>query len=272
METSLIEEYVYPKFGPGQLWEAVADDIVKMGGTIVKNSEVKYLNTENGKIKNVVCLENGQEKVYEGDIFMSSMPVNDLIAGIKGSDIPDIVATSAADLPFRDFVTVGLLLNKLNLKNETKIKTLNNIVPDCWIYVQDTGVKLGRIQIFNNWSPYMEFWNMSDEECINMAINELVSMDVIDRNDVIDSHRERIQKAYPAYFDGYDNMDKIIDYLNTFDNLFCVGRNGQHRYNNMDHSMVTSFEAVKDIINGIHDKTNVWNVNTDKEYHETKEQ
>lgn len=292
VETSLIEEYVYPKFGPGQLWEAVADDIVKMGGTIVKNSEVKYLNTENGKIKNVVCLENGQEKVYEGDIFMSSMPVNDLIAGIKGSDIPDIVATSAADLPFRDFVTVGLLLNKLNLKNETKIKTLNNIVPDCWIYVQDTGVKLGRIQIFNNWSPYMvekpdenvwigleyfcregdEFWNMSDEECINMAINELVSMDVIDRNDVIDSHRERIQKAYPAYFDGYDNMDKIIDYLNTFDNLFCVGRNGQHRYNNMDHSMVTSFEAVKDIINDVHDKTNVWNVNTDKEYHETKEQ
>lgn len=292
VETSLIEEYVYPKFGPGQLWEAVADDIVKMGGTIVKNSEVKYINTENGKIKSVVCLENGQEKVYEGDIFMSSMPVNDLIAGIKGSDIPDIVAKSAADLPFRDFVTVGLLLNKLNLKNETKIKTLNNIVPDCWIYVQDTGVKLGRIQIFNNWSPYMvekpdenvwigleyfcregdAFWNMSDEECINMAIDELVSMDVIDRNDVIDSHRERIQKAYPAYFDGYDNMDKIIDYLNTFDNLFCVGRNGQHRYNNMDHSMVTSFEAVKDIVNDIHDKTNVWNVNTDKEYHETKEQ
>ena len=292
VETSLIEEYVYPKFGPGQLWEAVADDIVKMGATIVKNSEVKYINTENGKIKSVVCLENGQEKVYEGDIFMSSMPVNDLIAGIKGSDIPDIVAKSAADLPFRDFVTVGLLLNKLNLKNETKIKTLNNIVPDCWIYVQDTGVKLGRIQIFNNWSPYMvekpdenvwigleyfcregdAFWNMSDEECINMAIDELVSMDVIDRNDVIDSHRERIQKAYPAYFDGYDNMDKIIDYLNTFDNLFCVGRNGQHRYNNMDHSMVTSFEAVKDIVNDIHDKTNVWNVNTDKEYHETKEQ
>lgn len=131
-----------------------------------------------------------------------------------------LIATSAADLPFRDFVTVGLLLNKLNLKNETKIKTLNNIVPDCWIYVQDTGVKLGRIQIFNNWSPYMvekpdenvwigleyfcrewdEFWNMSDEECINMAINELVSMDVIDRNDVIDSHRERIQNAISCIF------------------------------------------------------------------------
>lgn len=220
------------------------------------------------------------------------MPVNDLVAGIQGSDIPKLVQESAADLPFRDFVTVGLLLNKLNLKNETKMKTLNNIVPDCWIYVQDTGVKLGRIQIFNNWSPYMveepdkyvwigleyfckegdDFWNMSDEECIELAINELVQMEVIHKEDVIDSHRERIQKAYPAYFDGYDHMDEIIDYLNTFDNLYCIGRNGQHRYNNMDHSMVTSFEAVDNIVNDIHDKTNVWNVNTDKEYHETKEE
>lgn len=292
VETSLIEEYVYPKFGPGQLWEAAAADIEKMGGTIINNSEVKYINTEDGKITSIVCVENGEEKIYEGDIFMSSMPVNDLVAGIKGSDIPEIVKESAKNLPFRDFVTVGLLLKKLNLKNETKIKTLNNIVPDCWIYVQDTGVKLGRIQIFNNWSPYMvenpeenvwigleyfckegdDFWNMSDEDCINLAIDELVSMDVIEKKDVIDSHRERIQKAYPAYFDGYANMDQIIEYLNTFDNLFCIGRNGQHRYNNMDHSMVTSFEAVHNIVNNIHDKTNVWNVNTDQEYHETKEQ
>lgn len=292
VETSLIEEYVYPKFGPGQLWETVAADIEKMGGTIVNNSEVKNINTKDGKITSIVCVENGEEKIYEGDVFMSSMPVNDLVAGIKGSDIPEIVKESAENLPFRDFVTVGLLLKKLNLKNETKIKTLNNIVPDCWIYVQDTGVKLGRIQIFNNWSPYMvenpeenvwigleyfcregdDFWNMSDEECINLAIDELVSMDVIEKKDVIDSHRERIQKAYPAYFDGYENMDQIIEYLNTFDNLFCIGRNGQHRYNNMDHSMVTSFEAVHNIVNNIHDKTNVWNVNTDKEYHETKEQ
>lgn len=291
VETSLIEEYRYPKFGPGQLWEAVADDIRKMGGTIVMNSEVKTISTENGKIKEVVCMENGEEKIYKGDIFMSSMPVNDLVAGMKGSPIPELVEKSAADLPFRDFVTVGLLLKKLNLQNQTKLKTLNNIVPDCWIYVQDTGVKLGRIQIFNNWSPYMveqpekyvwigleyfcregdDFWNMSDEKCIQMAIDELVKMEVIDRTDVIDSHRERIQKAYPAYFDGYAHMDDIIAYLNTFDNLYCIGRNGQHRYNNMDHSMVTSFEAVHNIVNDIHDKTNVWNVNTDKEYHEIKE-
>lgn len=291
VETSLIEEYVYPKFGPGQLWENVADMIQQMGGTIVMESEVKNLNVSNGNVTSVTTLENGVEKTYDSDVVISSMPVNDLIAGIKGDNIPELVKESAADLPFRDFVTVGLLLNKLNLKNETKMKTLNNIVPDCWIYVQDTGVKLGRIQIFNNWSPYMvenpekyvwigleyfcregdDFWNMSDEDCINMAIDELVSMDVIEREDVMDSHRERIQKAYPAYFDGYAHIDDIIDYINTIDNLYCVGRNGQHRYNNMDHSMATSFETVDNIVNGVKDKSNIWNVNTESEYHETKE-
>ena len=274
------------------MWENVAKRIEKMGGTIVMNSDVKKINTKDGKIQSVVCAVDGTTEEYEGDIFISSMPVNDLIGGIKGSEIPKIVKESAADLPFRDFVTVGLLLNKLNLKNETRLKTLNNILPDCWIYVQDTGVKLGRIQIFNNWSPYMvedpekyvwigleyfcregdDFWNLSDRECIDLAIDELVKMDVINRDDVVDSHREKIQKAYPAYFDGYEHMDDIIEYLNTFDNLYCVGRNGQHRYNNMDHSMVTSFETVKNILNNVHDKTNIWNVNTDKEYHETKEQ
>lgn len=321
VETSLIEEYIYPKYGPGQLWEMVAKEIEEMGGTIVFNSKVTTINTEDGGktdnkgahnqessgvhnqenrevhnpenniVKSVCCTENGQTVEYEGDIFISSMPVNDLVAGVKGSEIPQVVEESAKDLPFRDFVTVGLLLDKLNLKNETNLKTLNNIVPDCWIYVQDTGVKLGRIQVFNNWSPYMvqepdkyvwigleyfcregdEFWNMSDKECIDFAINELVKMDVIKTADVLDAHREKIKKAYPAYFDGYANMNEIIDYLNTFDNLYCVGRNGQHRYNNMDHSMVTSFETVKNIVNNIKDKSNIWNVNTDKEYHETKE-
>ena len=117
-----------------------------------------------------------------------------------------------------------------------------------------------------------DFWNLSDKECIELAINELVSMGVINREDVLDSHRERIQKAYPAYFDGYQYMDDIIAYLNTIPNLYCIGRNGQHRYNNMDHSMVTSFEAVHNIVNHVSDKSNVWNVNTDEEYHETKKE
>lgn len=290
VETSLIEEYIYPKFGPGQLWEKAAFKVEANGGELVRNCEVKEIKIENNKVVSVKCLYNGKEEVVEGDIFISSMPVKDLIHGMKETNIPQQVKEAAYTLPYRDFVTVGLLVNKLKLRNETKFKTLNDIVPDCWIYVQDKGVKLGRIQIFNNWSPYMvekpeeyvwlgleyfcnegdEFWNMTDDECINMAIKELVKMDVIDEEDVVDSHRERIQKAYPAYFDGYKDIEKIIEFLDKQENLFCVGRNGQHRYNNMDHSMVTAFEAVKDIENGITDRQNVWNVNTDKEYHETK--
>ena len=216
------------------------------------------------------------------------MPVKDLVAGM-GETVPEAPAKIAEGLPYRDFVTVGLLLDKLNLKNETGIKTLGNIVPDCWIYVQDTGVKLGRIQVFNNWSPYLlkdpqntvwvgleyfctegdDFWNMDEQACVEKAVAELKSMGVIDNNTkILDSHRERVQKAYPAYFDTYDRIDELIEYLDTYENLYCVGRNGQHRYNNMDHSMVTSFEAVSNIISGKKTKENIWSVNTEAEYHE----
>ena len=209
------------------------------------------------------------------------------------NDVPKDVADVARGLPYRDYVTVGLLVNRLNLKNETQLKTLGNIVPDCWIYVQDSSVKLGRIQIYNNWSPYMvedpehtvwigleyfcaegdDFWNMTEEETVALGAKELCSMGVIDRPDeILKSHRVRVQKAYPAYFDTYDDIGKVIDYLNTFDNLYCVGRNGQHRYNNMDHSMATAFEAVDDVLKGVTDKTNVWNVNTEQEYHEEKKE
>lgn len=218
------------------------------------------------------------------------MPMNDLVAGFTGIDVPTEIRDIAKGLPFRDFITVGLLVDKLNLENKTDIKTLGNIVPDCWIYVQEPEVKMCRIQIFNNWSPYLvkdaenkvwigleytcsegdEYWNMSDEEFINFAIDELVSMKIISKDQVEDSHRERIKKAYPAYFDTYKDIDKLIDYVNNIDNLYCIGRNGQHRYNNMDHSMVTAIEAAKNIRNGIADKSNIWNVNTDKEYHEVK--
>ena len=288
VETSLIEEFYYPKFGPGQLWELTAEEFSKLGGDIIMNAKVTKICTDgNGTVQRLVYEKNGQEVTAEGDIFISSMPVKDLIAGMN--DVPAKEAAIAAGLPYRDFVTVGLLLDKLELKNETNIPTLGNIVPDCWIYVQDVGVKLGRIQIFNNWSPYMvqdpanrvwigleyfcaegdEFWNMADQECIDFAISELKTMGVIAKNAVIrDSHRERVKKAYPAYFDTYAEIDTLIAYLNKFGNLYCVGRNGQHRYNNMDHSMATSFEAVKNILSGTADKTNIWNVNTEKEYHE----
>lgn len=286
VETSLIEEYVYPKYGPGQLWETVAEEIEKMGGKIVKNQRADKLIISKGNIKAVYCGENE----YPADIVISSMPVKDLVAAID-NDVPEDIKRIASGLPYRDFVTVGLLIDELNLENKTDIKTLGNIVPDCWIYVQDTGVKLGRIQIFNNWSPYMvkdpentvwigleyfcdegdDFWNMSDNECIEFAINELVKMEVIkDKSKVLDAHREKVKKAYPAYFDTYSEMDKLIEYLDGFKNLYCVGRNGQHRYNNMDHSMATSFETVSNILCGSINKKNIWNVNTEKEYHEKK--
>ena len=287
VQTSLIEEFRYPKFGPGQLWETVADEVQKMGGKLIMDTEVLGVTTDGGKVTSVAFRDANGDHTEDADIVFSSMPVKDLVAGMN--DVPADIARVAEGLPYRDYVTVGLLVDKLELKNETKLKTLGNIVPDCWIYVQDTGVKLGRLQIYNNWSPYLvadpentvwvgleyfcnegdDFWNLSEEDCTQLAIRELVSMGVIrDASCVRDSHRERIQKAYPAYFDTYDEMDKLVTYLSSFENLYCVGRNGQHRYNNMDHSMATSFEAVDNILAGKTDKANVWNVNTEQEYHE----
>lgn len=290
VETSLIEEFYYPKYGPGQLWEIAALEFEKLGGTIIKNAKVVRVNNgDDNMIDSVSYILDGKEQELKGDIVISSMPVKDLINGMK--NVPCSVMKVANGLPYRDFVTVGVLVNKLNLKNETSIRTLGNIVPDCWIYVQDTGVKLGRIQIFNNWSPYLvedvenkvwigleyfcdetdEYFNMSEDAWLDLASKELVSMGVIgSKEEILDYHRETVKKAYPAYFDTYESIDEVVSYVDKFDNLYLVGRNGQHRYNNMDHSMVTSFEAVSNIINNKKDKSNIWNVNTEEEYHEQK--
>lgn len=217
------------------------------------------------------------------------MPVKDLIQSM-GDTVPAKVNEIAANLPYRDFITVGLLLKKLKIKNQTKIKTVGNIVPDCWIYIQERDVKIGRLQIFNNWSPYMvndnentvwvgleyfctegdKMWNMASEDFIKFAIDELAKIDVIEKDDVIDSTHIRVKKAYPAYFGTYSDFDKVREYLDGFENLYCLGRNGQHRYNNMDHSMLTAIEAVNLIKNNNPDKSAVWNVNTEEEYHESK--
>ena len=286
VETSLIEQYYYPKKGPGQLWETLADEIRRRGGEIIMNTRIERIRVENGRVSAVTAAD-GRE--FTGDYFMSTMPVKDLVAGM-GEAAPADVRRIAAGLPYRDFITVGLLVNKLKLQNKTKVRTLTGVVPDCWIYVQERDVKIGRLQLFNNWSPYMvadpkhtmwigleyfcnegdELWSMSDEAFIDFAIGELVKIDVIDRSDVIDSTRIRVKKAYPAYFDTYSEFDTVKDYLSGIENLWCLGRNGQHRYNNMDHSMLTAMEAVRAIAAGSTDKSAVWGVNTEKEYHETK--
>ena len=289
IETSLIEKFYYPKFGPGELWEIALEEFKKMGGTVLMNKKVVNVKKQGSKICSVVCEGvNGKEEI-EGDIFISSMPLKDLVLGME--NVPEDVRLVAKGLPYRDFVTVGVLVDKLNIKNETKLKTLSNIVPDCWIYVQDVGVKLGRIQIFNNWSPYLvedvqnkvwigleyfcdereECFNMSEDKWIEFASNELIKMGIINsRDDILDAHREQVKKAYPAYFDTYKDINIIVEYINKIDNLYCVGRNGQHRYNNMDHSMVTSFETVNNIVNNVKCKDNIWNVNTEEVYHEQK--
>ena len=306
VETSLIEEFWYPKYGPGQLWETVESNCENAGVKVVTDAKVIEVRQQNGHISSVVTeAADGTRTEWNADQFISSMPVKDLVEAIDAAGVdteaaatgskaaPEAVTEVAEGLPYRDFVTVGLLVNHLKLENTTDIPTLGNppIVPDCWIYVQDPGYKVGRIQVFNNWSPYLvknvddtvwigleyfceegdTFWNMSEEDAVKFAISELMRMGVIEKpEDVLDSHRERVKKAYPAYFDTYDRIDEVIDYLDDFGNLYCVGRNGQHRYNNMDHSMATAIEAVDNIKSGKATKENVWSVNTDQSYHEEK--
>lgn len=290
-ETSLIEKFLYPKYGPGQMWETVAKHIEERGGIIRKNQNVTGLTLSGKHITavTVYSTETGTAEVLSGDYFFSTMPIKDLVAGLQG-DVPDTLRATAEKLEYRDFMTVGLLLNKLTITNQTARKTLHNLVPDNWIYIQEPGVKVGRLQIFNNWSPYMvqdidtvwvgmeyfvnegdTLWTMPDADFSAFAIKELASIGIIHESDVLDSTVIRIAKAYPAYTgEGYEHFSDIREYLDAIDNLFPIGRNGMHRYNNQDHSMLTAMQAVDNIILGKTSKENIWDVNAEQEYHEEK--
>jgi protoporphyrinogen oxidase len=289
-ETSLIEQFMYPKLGPGQFWEEVVRLIKEKGGEIHLNHKVIALKKENNQIAEVTIKnENTAESINtKGDYFFSTMPVKDLIQAMDG-DAPQEVQEIAQELMYRDFITVGLLLKKLKIKNKTKIKTINNIVPDNWIYIQEEDVKIGRLQIFNNWSPYMvkdennvwigleyfcnegdELWSKSDTDFSKFAVDELAKIDIIKKEDVLDSAVIRMPKTYPAYFGSYDRFNKIVEFIDKIENLFLVGRNGMHRYNNQDHSMLTAMTAVENIIQGKKTKENIWAVNVEEEYHEQK--
>ena len=285
-ETSLIDEFIYPKKGPGQLWELMADELRARGVDIRRNARVTGVETK-GNAACAVKLANGESVAC--DAVFSSMPVKDLVSAF-GPATPAPVAKIAAELPYRDFITVGLLVDRLSIKNKTPFKTVNNIVPDTWIYVQERDVRMGRIQIFNNWSPYMvddvtkhiwigleyfcsegdSFWTMSDGDFIAMSTRELRQIGVLDElTPVLDSVRIKVKKAYPAYFGTYARFGVVRKWLDGFANLYCIGRNGQHRYNNMDHSMLCGMEAARALL-GQGDKSAVWNVNTEEEYHEGK--
>ena len=290
VETSLIEQFVYPKYGPGQLWTLAAERVQQMGGEVLMEHEVVGLIVKNHQIVSVEVQTPQGKRTIPCDYCFSSMPIRDLVASLKGIDVPTEVAETAAGLPYRDFITVGVLAKKLKIVNGTHIRTWQNRVPDTWIYVQERDVKVGRLQIFNNWSPYMvkdyrntvfvgmeyfcnegdELWQMSEQDFIRMAVQELVKIDVVAPEDVLDTTQVKIRKAYPAYFGTYKQLPVVREFLDSICNLWCIGRNGQHRYNNMDHSMLTAMEAVDNIAAGKEDKQNVWNVNTETAYHEEK--
>jgi protoporphyrinogen oxidase len=215
------------------------------------------------------------------------MAVKDLMRALRPAPPAAVLAVSEG-LMYRDFITVGLLLNSLKVREPGPAR---KPIADNWIYIQEPDVYAGRLQIFNNWSPYLvadplktwigveyfcfegdELWNKPDREMADLAASELDKIGIIDKAEVVDSTVLRMPKTYPAYFGSYDRFDEVRTYLDGFENLFLIGRNGMHKYNNQDHSMLTAMIAVDNILEGRIDKSNIWDVNTEMEYHESKPQ
>jgi len=285
-ETSLIEQFLYPKYGPGSLWEEVARQVQEMGGKIYKHQDVQRIYTYEGQIHsvNTINSQTGQTGAWEGDYFFSTMPVQDLIAGM-GDEVPVEVQEVAAGLQYRDFINVGVLLKQLSTKEGQHLELKDN-----WIYIQERDVKVGRLMIYNNWGGGMikdpnttwigmeyfcnktdALWAQSDEAIQQLAIAELINMDLARAEDVLDSTVRRMEKTYPAYFGTYDRFDVIKSYTERFENLFLIGRNGMHKYNNADHSMLCAMVSVDNIVAGVTRKANLWSINTEQEYHEEKQ-
>jgi protoporphyrinogen oxidase len=285
-ETSLIEQFLYPKLGPGQLWEVVADKVKALGGEILTRQEVTSIHTDKGRITAVsVRGPDGLERQLTGNYFFSTMPIKELVNELQAA-VPAHVREVSSNLQYRDFITVGLLVKKLSVKDR---ENPTGRIQDNWIYIQEPDVLAGRLQIFNNWSPYMvkdpdtvwigveyfcyetdSMWNLPDSEMASLAGRELERIGIIESQDVTDFKVIRMPKTYPAYFGVYNRFEEVRSYLDAFPNLFLVGRNGMHKYNNQDHSMLTAMTAVDNIIEGRTDKSNIWAVNTEMDYHEEK--
>ena len=285
-ETSLIEQFMYPKYGPGQMWETVAQKVEQKGGKIVMNFDVRQIRCQDNKIIAVSGIDQaGNWHEFSGDYFFSTMPVQELIRSLE-SPIPDNVREVSDGLMYRDFITVGLLLKKMKLAERESGKKL---IDDNWIYVQEPDVLAGRLQIFNNWSPHLvsspdlvwigaeyfcyetdDLWKMPDREMTDLAVRELHKIGIIDPQDVLDSTVLHMPKAYPAYFGTYERFEELRTFVDKFSNLFLIGRNGMHKYNNQDHSMLTAMVSVDNIIAQRVEKDAIWQVNTEMEYHESK--
>jgi len=285
-ETSLIERFLYPKFGPGQMWTETACKVRKLGGDIRTSQRVDGVVMDGNRVRaiRVTNLASGETELLAGDYFFSTMPVKDLIRGMEPAP-PANVREVAEGLIYRDFITVGMLVSRLKLKEHTR--NGGGLIRDNWIYVQEPDVLVGRLQIFNNWSPYLvadpdkvwlgleyfcnegdELWCKPDAEMIQLGREELHRIGIIDQADVLDGTVLRMEKTYPAYFGAYNRFDEIRHFVDGVENLFLIGRNGMHRYNNQDHSMLTAMVSVDNIMAGETSKTNLWKINTEQEYHE----
>jgi protoporphyrinogen oxidase len=278
-ETSLIEKFLYPKLGPGQMWELVAEKVQAMGGQILTEHTVMKLDGSPEGITTVWAKNaNGVRVEFMSDLVFSTMPVKDLFEAFS-FETDSEVKNIATALPYRDFITVGLLCKKLKAGS----------LQDNWIYIQERGVNIGRLQIFNNWSPFLvadqdttwlgleyfcnegdSLWNLSDDDFKAMAVKEMEQIGLLDARDVLDSTIIRMPKTYPAYTGSYNQFNRVIAFVNQMENLYLIGRNGMHKYNNSDHSMLTAMTAVDNILAGIGSKDNLWQINTEEEYHEAK--
>jgi protoporphyrinogen oxidase len=287
-QTSLIERFLYPKLGPGQMWEEVARLVGSRGGEIHLRHRIVAIERKGLVVTAVMARDEatGSIRRIACDFCVSTMPVCDLAAMLEPED-PSVIQV-AAGLPYRDFMTAGLLLRKMKLKNDQVDRgARNGMPPDNWIYIQEPDVKIGRLQIFNNWSPSLVadpdciwlgleyfcqegdgLWSMKDGDFIDFAAKELETIGMIDRRDVIDGTVVRVPKAYPAYFGEYSRFATVRGFLERFSNLYPIGRNGMHRYNNQDHSMLAANGAVTAMINSGEGKSAIWQINADEEYHE----
>ena len=302
-ETTLINRFFYPKFGPGQMWETVAKRVVAAGTQIQMEHPVTGLMIEDSKVvsASVIDRNSGKERTIPCDYFFSSMPIKHLLRMIDPK--PDErILNIGEGLCYRDYITVGLLMKKLHIVEQGGVGPVGQLISkisngnieetasDNWIYIQDGRVKVGRVQIYNNWSPYLvanrndtiwigleyfvsqgdSLWMKPDDQMVDFGISEMEAIKFLRKEDVLDSCVLRVEKTYPAYYGTYDQIGEIYDYVNNIDNLFLIGRNGLHKYNNQDHSMMTAMLAVDMIENGDTDKNVIFDYNIERVYQEQK--
>ncbi len=275
--TSLIEEFQYPKYGPGMMWERARDRLVEQGVPVHMQAPVLRLEHEGGRVRTLVSGQPGREQRTSVDAVINSMPLGDLVRALD-PPAPEPVLRAAAELHHRDFLTVALVVPQ------------ELAFPDNWIYIHDPDVKVGRIQNFGSWSPYLvkegmtclgleyfvfegdELWTTHDETLVKLATQELAQLGLAPEDAVSGGYVVRMPKAYPVYDQTYQaNVTVVRNWLESaLPNLHTVGRNGMHRYNNADHSMMTALLAARNLL-GETPAHDVWSVNVEDEYHEETE-